>query len=91
MSEEQKVTERNHRKVRQGYVVSNKMDKTVTVELHDRVKHALYGKVVSKTRRVKAHDETNECREGDLVRIMETRPLSKTKRWRVSEIIEKAK
>ena len=91
MSEETRVTERNHRKVRQGYVVSDKMDKTVTVELHDRVKHALYGKVVSKTRKVKAHDEQNECRVGDLVRLMETRPLSKTKRWRVSEIIEKAK
>lgn len=91
MSEETQVTERNHRKVRQGYVVSDKMDKTVTVQLHDRVKHALYGKVVSKTRKVKAHDEQNQCQVGDLVRIMETRPLSKTKRWRVSEIIEKAK
>lgn len=91
MSEETQVTERNHRKVRQGYVVSDKMDKTVTVELQDRVKHALYGKVVTKTRKVKAHDENNQCGVGDLVRLMETRPLSKTKRWRVSEIIEKAK
>lgn len=91
MSEETQVTERNHRKVRQGYVVSDKMDKTVIVRLDDRVKHALYGKVVSKSKRVKVHDENNECREGDLVRIMETRPLSKTKRWRVSEILEKAK
>ena len=91
MSEETQVTERNHRKVRSGYVVSDKMDKTVIVRLDDRVKHGLYGKVVSKAKRVKAHDENNECREGDLVRIMETRPLSKTKRWRVSEIIEKAK
>lgn len=87
---EQKV-QRNQRKVRQGYVVSDKMDKTVTVELHARVKHALYGKVVSKTTKVKAHDENNECGVGDLVRLMETRPLSKTKRWRVCEIIEKAK
>ncbi|MBD3689199.1 30S ribosomal protein S17 [Nanchangia anserum] len=85
------TTERNHRKVRRGYVVSDKMDKTVTVELEDRVKHALYGKVMRRNKRVKAHDENNECGIGDLVRIMETRPLSKTKRWRVMEIIEKAK
>lgn len=85
------TTERNHRKVRRGYVVSDKMDKTVTVELEDRVKHALYGKVMRRNKRVKAHDEQNECGIGDLVRIMETRPLSKTKRWRVAEIIEKAK
>lgn len=85
------TTERNHRKVRRGYVVSDKMDKTVTVELEDRVKHALYGKVMRRNKRVKAHDENNECGIGDLVRIMETRPLSKTKRWRIMEIIEKAK
>lgn len=91
MSEEVQKTERNQRKVRQGYVISDKMDKTVTVQLEDRVKHALYGKVVTKTRKVKAHDENNECGIGDLVRIMETRPLSKTKRWRIAEIIEKAK
>ncbi|MDO4613217.1 MAG: 30S ribosomal protein S17 [Actinomycetaceae bacterium] len=85
------TTERNQRKVRRGYVVSDKMDKTVTVELEDRVKHALYGKVMRRNKRVKAHDEANECGIGDLVRIMETRPLSKSKRWRVVEIIEKAK
>ena len=85
------ATERNQRKVRRGYVVSDKMDKTVTVELEDRVKHPLYGKVVRKTVKVKAHDENNECGIGDLVRLMETRPLSRTKRWRVAEIIEKAK
>ena len=85
------ATERNQRKVRRGYVVSDKMDKTVTVELEDRVKHPLYGKVVKKTVKVKAHDENNECGIGDLVRLMETRPLSRTKRWRVAEIIEKAK
>ncbi|MDU0968205.1 MAG: 30S ribosomal protein S17 [Actinomycetaceae bacterium] len=85
------TTERNHRKVRRGYVVSDKMDKTVTVELEDHVKHALYGKVMRRNKRVKAHDENNECGVGDLVRIMETRPLSKTKRWRVMEIVEKAK
>lgn len=85
------TTERNHRKVRRGYVVSDKIDKTVTVELEDHVKHALYGKVMRRNKRVKAHDENNECGVGDLVRIMETRPLSKTKRWRVMEIVEKAK
>ncbi|KGF02572.1 30S ribosomal protein S17 [Actinomyces sp. S4-C9] len=82
---------RNHRKVRRGYVVSDKMDRTVVVELEDRTKHPLYGKVVTRTKKVKAHDETNEVRVGDLVRIMETRPLSKTKRWRVVEVIERAK
>ncbi len=85
------TTERNHRKVLRGYVVSDKMDKTVTVEVDDRRKHAVYGKVITHTRRVKAHDENNEVRIGDLVRIMETRPLSATKRFRVVEIIEKAK
>ncbi|MDO5035257.1 MAG: 30S ribosomal protein S17 [Actinomycetaceae bacterium] len=82
---------RNQRKVRRGYVVSDKMDKTVVVELEDRTKHPLYGKVVTRTKRVKAHDENNEIQVGDLVRIMETRPLSATKHWRVVEVIEKAK
>ncbi len=82
---------RNQRKVRQGYVVSDKMDKTIVVELEDRVKHALYGKVVRRTTKVKAHDEENTAGIGDLVRIMETRPLSATKRWRLVTIIEKAK
>ena len=82
---------RNHRKVQRGYGVSDKMDKTVVVEVEDRRKHPLYGKVVTHTKRVKAHDENNEVRVGDLVRIMETRPLSATKHFRVVEIIEKAK
>ena len=84
-------TERNHRKVRRGYVVSDKMDKTVVVELEYRTQHPLYGKIVKKHKKVKCHDENNECGIGDLVRIMETRPLSKTKRWRIVTIIEKAK
>ena len=84
-------TERPHRKVRRGYVLSDKMDKTVVVEVEDRVKHALYGKVLRKSKRVKAHDEQNTCGVGDLVRIAETRPLSATKNWRIVEIIEKAK
>ena len=83
--------ERNDRKTRQGYVVSDKMGKTVVVEVEDRVKHALYGKVIRRTERVKAHDETNEVGVGDLVLIMETRPLSASKRHRVVEILEKAK
>jgi small subunit ribosomal protein S17 len=83
--------ERNFRKSRRGYVVSDKMDKTVVVEVEDRVKHALYGKVIRRTERVKAHDEKNEVHVGDLVLIMETRPLSATKRYRVVEILEKAK
>ncbi|GAA1632852.1 MULTISPECIES: 30S ribosomal protein S17 [Georgenia] len=96
MSENQTVEptaagERNFRKTRRGYVVSDKMDKTVVVEVEDRVKHALYGKVIRRTERVKAHDEQNEVRVGDLVLIMETRPLSATKRYRVVEILEKAK
>lgn len=82
---------RNDRKVRRGYVVSDKMDKTVVVEIEDHVKHALYGKVMRKSKKVKVHDEANECRVGDLVLIMETRPLSATKRWRVVEILERAK
>ncbi|WP_175954652.1 30S ribosomal protein S17 [Schaalia sp. Marseille-Q2122] len=82
---------RNDRKVRRGYVVSDKMDKTVVVEIEDRVKHALYGKVMRKSKKFKVHDEANECHVGDLVLIMETRPLSATKRWRVVEILERAK
>ena len=84
-------TARNDRKVRIGLVVSDKMDKTVVVQIEDRVKHALYGKVMRRNKKVKVHDENNECGIGDRVRIMETRPLSATKRWRVVEIIEKAK
>jgi small subunit ribosomal protein S17 len=83
--------ERNSRKVREGVVVSDKMDKTVVVAVEDRVKHALYGKVMRKTVRLKAHDETNDCGVGDRVRLMETRPLSATKRWRVVEVLERAK
>ncbi len=82
---------RNQRKVREGLVVSDKMDKTIVVAVEDRVKHALYGKVLRKTSRLKAHDETNQCGIGDRVRIMETRPLSATKRWRLIEVLEKAK
>ncbi|CAL9455373.1 30S ribosomal protein S17 [Nocardiopsis dassonvillei] len=90
MSENQ-TEARNYRKVREGYVVSDKMDKTVVVEVEDRVKHALYGKVIRRTTKYKAHDEANSCGVGDRVRVMETRPLSATKRWRVVEILEKAK
>ncbi len=81
----------NRRKVREGLVVSDKMDKTVVVAVEDRVKHALYGKVLRQTSRLKAHDEQNECGTGDRVLIMETRPLSATKRWRVVQVVEKAK
>ena len=83
--------ERSLRKVRVGMVVSDKMDKTVVVAIEDNVKHPVYGKIIKRTLKVHAHDESNECGVGDKVRIMETRPLSKTKRWRVVEIIEKAK
>ncbi len=83
--------ERNLRKTRTGKVVSDKMDKTIVVAVQDNVKHPLYGKIVKRTYKLKAHDEKNECGIGDTVRIMETRPLSKDKRWRVVEIIEKAK
>ena len=83
--------ERNQRKVRRGYVVSDKMDKTVVVTLEERYKHSLYGKVLRRSKKVKVHDERNEAHPGDLVRIMETRPLSATKRWRLVEIIERAK
>ncbi|WP_110182955.1 30S ribosomal protein S17 [Nocardioides solisilvae] len=82
---------RNARKVREGLVVSDKMEKTVVVSVEDRVKHALYGKVMRKTSKLKAHDEANECGIGDRVLIMETRPLSATKRWRVIQVVEKAK
>ncbi len=83
--------ERTRRKSREGLVVSDKMDKTVVVSVEDRVKHALYGKVLRRTSRLKAHDETNSCGTGDRVLIMETRPLSATKRWRVVQVLEKAK
>ena len=82
---------RGYRKARRGYVVSDKMDKTVVVAVEDRVKHPLYGKVIRRTTKVKAHDEQNSCGVGDRVLLMETRPLSATKRWRVVEILEKAK
>ncbi|MFI6792799.1 30S ribosomal protein S17 [Nonomuraea sp. NPDC050383] len=82
---------RNFRKVREGLVVSDKMDKTVVVAVEDRVKHRLYGKVIRRTTKYKAHDESNACGVGDRVLLMETRPLSATKRWRVVEILEKAK
>ena len=85
------MSERNARKVREGLVVSDKMDKTITVAVEDRVKHALYGKVMRRTSKLKAHDENNDCGIGDRVSIMETRPLSATKRWRLVEVLEKAK
>ncbi len=85
------TVERNARKTREGLVVSDKMDKTVVVEVEDRVKHPLYGKVLRRTSRLKAHDEPNACGVGDRVLIMETRPLSATKRWRIVQILEKAK
>lgn len=83
--------ERNLRKTRSGKVVSNKMDKTIVVAIEDHVRHPLYGKIVKRTYKLKAHDEKNECGIGDTVRVMETRPLSKDKRWRLVEIVEKAK
>ncbi len=85
------MSERNYRKVRIGRVVSDKMDKTIVVAIEDSVKHPLYGKVVKRTVKIKAHDEENTCGIGDRVKIMETRPLSRDKRWRLAEIIEKAK
>ncbi len=91
MSEESTTAERSRRKVLQGVVVSDKMDKTIVVLVEDRVKHPLYGKVMTKSERLKAHDENNEAGLGDRVRVMETRPLSATKRWRLVEIIERAK
>ncbi|MDO9589869.1 MAG: 30S ribosomal protein S17 [Microcella sp.] len=84
-------TARGYRKVRRGFVTSDKMEKTITVEVEDRVKHPLYGKVIRRTSKVKAHDELNSAGIGDLVLISETRPLSATKRWRLVEILEKAK
>ena len=83
--------ERNLRKVRVGKVTSNKMEKTIVVAIEEHVKHPLYNKVVKRTYKLKAHDEKNECNIGDTVRVMETRPLSKDKRWRLVEIVEKAK
>ncbi|MFZ2623696.1 MAG: 30S ribosomal protein S17 [Propionibacterium sp.] len=91
MSQTEETTERAGRKIREGVVASSKMDKTIVVAVEDRVKHGLYGKVLTKTVRLKAHDENNEAGEGDRVRIMETRPLSASKRWRLLKIVEKAK
>jgi small subunit ribosomal protein S17 len=85
------VEERNLRKTRVGKVVSNKMDKTIVVAVEDNVKHALYGKIVKKTYKLKAHDEENTCNIGDTVKVMETRPLSKDKRWRLVEVMERVK
>ncbi|MDR1619395.1 MAG: 30S ribosomal protein S17 [Clostridiales bacterium] len=82
---------RGYRKTRTGVVVSDKMDKTIVVAIRTKVRHPLYGKMVNRTRKFKVHDEKNECGAGDTVRIMETRPLSRDKRWRLVEIIEKAK
>lgn len=83
--------ERNLRKTRTGKVISDKMDKTIVVAIEDHVKHPLYNKIVKKTYKLKAHDEKNECNIGDTVKVMETRPLSKDKRWRLVEIVEKAR
>ena len=91
MSEAANTIERNMRKSRIGVVSSNKMDKTITVNVERKVKHPLYGKFLKKTTRFHAHDEKNECSIGDTVKIMETRPLSKTKRWRLVEVVEKVK
>ena len=85
------MEERNLRKVRVGKVVSDKMDKTIVVAVEDHVKHPLYNKIVKRTYKLQAHDENNECNIGDTVKVMETRPLSKNKRWRLVEIMEKAK
>ena len=83
--------ERNLRKTRTGKVISNKMDKTIVVAIQDNVRHPLYGKIVKRTYKLKAHDEENTCNIGDTVKVMETRPLSKDKRWRLVEVIERAK
>ena len=91
MRKEIESVERNLRKTRVGKVVSDKMDKTIVVAVENHVKHPLYGKIVKKTYKLKAHDENNECGIGDTVRVMETRPLSKDKRWRLVSIIEKAR
>ncbi len=88
---EQQSGQRANRKTREGLVVSDKMDKTVVVAVEDRVKHPLYGKVMRRTSKLQAHDEQNQCGIGDRVRLMETRPLSATKRWRIVEVLEKAK
>ena len=85
------MTDRNRRKTKVGMVVSDKMDKTIVVAVEDFVRHSLYGKAVKRTKKFKAHDENNECNIGDKVRIMETRPLSKDKRWRLVNVIEKVK
>ena len=85
------MTERNLRKTRVGLVVSNKMDKTIVVAVQDNIKHPIYGKIIKRTLKLHAHDEENTCNVGDKVEVMETRPLSKTKRWRLVEIIERAK
>ena len=85
------MSERNLRKTRTGLVVSDKMDKTIVVTIEDNVRHPLYKKIIKRTVKLRAHDEKNECRVGDRVSIMETRPLSKDKRWRLVEILEKAK
>ena len=90
-STDAKLHRTSHRKTREGLVVSDKMDKTVVVAVEDRVKHPLYGKVLRRTSKLKAHDETNQVGVGDRVLIMETRPTSATKRWRVVEILERAK
>ncbi|RJL23525.1 30S ribosomal protein S17 [Bailinhaonella thermotolerans] len=91
MADEKNESARNYRKTREGYVVSDKMDKTVVVLVEDRVKHAKYHKVIRRTKKYKAHDEANAAGIGDRVLLMETRPMSATKRWRVVEILEKAK
>lgn len=91
VSEKAGTTDRTARKVREGLVVSDKMDKTIVVDVEDRIKHPLYGKVQRRNTKLKAHDETNAAGAGDRVRIMETRPLSATKRWRLIEVLEKAK
>ena len=85
------MEERNLRKTRTGKVVSDKMDKTITVAVEDHVRHPLYNKIVKKTYKLKAHDETNDAKVGDTVKVMETRPLSKDKRWRLVEVVERAK
>ena len=85
------MEERNLRKTRTGVVVSDKMDKTIVVAVKDNVRHPLYSKIIKKTYKLKAHDENNECKKGDTVKVMETRPLSKDKRWRLVEIMERAK
>ena len=90
-TKELSTAQRAYRKTRRGYVISDKMEKTITVEVKDRVKHPLYGKVMNRTKKIKAHDEAGAAGIGDLVLIMETRPISATKRWRLVEILEKAR